>query len=58
VPIVTDAADGADGSTHSDDPASGSAFTTERNVDAQCPQEGLRATQAATAGTGFLGQPV
>jgi hypothetical protein len=24
------------------------AFTTERNVDAQCPQEHLRATQAAS----------
>jgi hypothetical protein len=46
-----DAADGADGmfgsSTHPDDPVSSSAFTAERNVDAEYPQERLRATQAA-----------
>jgi hypothetical protein len=47
--IIADSADRADGifesCAHPDDPASGSAFTTERNVDAQCPQERLRTTQ-------------
>jgi hypothetical protein len=43
-PVVSDAADGADGfdgiferRTYPDDPASGSAFATERNVDAPVP---------------------
>jgi hypothetical protein len=58
-PVVSDAADSADGifdsCTHPDDPASGSAFTTERNVDAQCPEERLRAAQAASEGTGIFG---
>jgi hypothetical protein len=39
-------------------PAPGPAFTAERNVDAQCPQERLRATQAASKRAGILGQPV
>src|SRR6266446_8179800 len=47
--IIADAADGADGifegCTHPDDPASGSAFTTKRNVDAQRAQKGLRTSQ-------------
>ena len=33
---------------HPDHPAAGSAFTTERNGDAQCPQKRRRATQAAS----------
>jgi len=57
--MVADAADGADGivakSTNPDDPVSGSAFTIERNVDAQCPQERLRATQAASERAGIFG---
>ena len=51
--MVADAADGADGivakSTHPDDSVSGSAFTTERNVDAQGPQERLRAARQLRA---------
>jgi hypothetical protein len=35
-------------STHPDDPVSSSAFAAERNVDAEYPQERLRATQAAS----------
>src|SRR3984893_3419167 len=50
-PIGADAADGADGiferRAHRNEPGSGAAFTAEDNVDAQCPKEGLRATQAA-----------
>jgi hypothetical protein len=46
VPIVADAADGADGSCepcmHPDDPASSAAFTTKGDVDAQEPQESRR----------------
>jgi hypothetical protein len=46
VDIVADAADGADGiflsGTYPNDPASGPAFATEGNVDAQYPQERLR----------------
>jgi hypothetical protein len=57
-----DGTDGADGmfgsSTHPDDPVSRSAFATERNVDAQCPQESLRTTQTASKGPGSFGQPV
>jgi hypothetical protein len=49
--MVADDADGADGillnCTYPNDPASSSAFTTERNLDAQAPQERLRATQTA-----------
>ena len=45
------AADGADGifagRTHPDDPIPGAAFTTEGNVDAHCPQEGLSPAKAA-----------
>jgi hypothetical protein len=48
--MVADAADDADGADgvcdrrmHSDDPASGAAFTTEGYLDAQGPQERLRA---------------
>jgi hypothetical protein len=44
--IPTDAADGADSifdPSRPVDSASRSAFTTERNVDPQCPQERLRA---------------
>src|SRR5262249_46870491 len=47
--LVADAADGTDGiflsCSYPNDPASGPAFPT---VDAQCPQERLRATQAAS----------
>jgi hypothetical protein len=50
--MVADDADGADGillnCTYPNDPASSSAFTTERNLDAQAPQERLRATQTAS----------
>jgi hypothetical protein len=49
VPDGADAADGADGiferPPYPDNPVSGSALTTERNVDAQCPQERLRPAQ-------------
>ena len=48
---MADAADGADGifecRANPDDPAAGAAFTTERDVDAQRPQERLRPAQAA-----------
>ena len=37
------------------DPASGPAFPAEGNVDAQCPQERLRATQAASKRAGIFG---
>ena len=54
--LVADAADGADdiflSCTY---PASGPAFPAEGNVDAQCPQEHLRATQAASEGAGIFG---
>jgi hypothetical protein len=57
--IAADAANGADGIFESpaypDDPAAGMAFTTERNVDAQSPQERLRATQAASEHAGIFG---
>jgi hypothetical protein len=51
--LVADAADDTDGiflsCTYPDDPSSGPAFSAEGNVDAKCPQECLRATQAASA---------
>jgi hypothetical protein len=56
---VADAADGADGTcpscTYSDHPAPGPAFPTERNLDAQAPQERLRATQATSERAGICG---
>jgi hypothetical protein len=59
VPHAADDADGADAifgnSTHPDNPVS--SFATESNLDAQCPQEGLRATQAARQRAGILGRP-
>jgi hypothetical protein len=52
--MVADAAGRADGifesCTHPDDPASGSTFTTERNVDAQYPQEHLTFRSAPRSG--------
>src|SRR5262245_9736728 len=58
-PIVADGADGADGiferSMYRDDPGADTAFPTERNLDAQYPQEGLRATQAASERAGVFG---
>src|SRR5207245_8744564 len=58
----SDAADGPYGadaifgsSTHPDDPVSSSAFATERNLDAQYPQERLRPTQSAGQRAGVLG---
>jgi hypothetical protein len=55
---LEDAADGADGifgsSVYPDDPVSNPAFATERNLDAQYPQERLRAVVARAAGS----QPV
>ena len=49
--LVADTADGTDGIflsyTYPNDPASGPAFPTEGNVDAQGSQERLRATRAA-----------
>ena len=59
--IVADAADGADGvcgRMHPDDPASGVALTTKGYVDAQGPQERLRAPQPAGQGPGIFGQSV
>jgi hypothetical protein len=57
--LVADAADGADdifmNCTYPDDPATGSAFATERNLDAHCPQERLRPTQAASERAGIFG---
>jgi hypothetical protein len=51
-----DAADGADGTLESpaypDDPASGSAFTTEANVDAQYPKECLPTTKVGLPARG------
>jgi hypothetical protein len=48
---LEDAADGADGifgsSVYPDDPVSNPAFATERNLDAQYPQERLRAAGSA-----------
>src|SRR5262245_60029061 len=41
--------------TYPNDPASGPAFPAEGNVDAQCPQERLRTTQAASEGAGIFG---
>ena len=38
-----------------EDPASGPAFPAEGNVDAQCSQERLRATQAASECAGIFG---
>ena len=59
--VIADDADGADGAdgifdrrTHPDHPASGSAFTTEGNFDAQRPKERLRATQAAGERAGIF----
>jgi hypothetical protein len=56
---VPDAADGADGTfpscTYSDHPAPGPVFPTERNLDAQAPQERLRATQATSERAGICG---
>jgi hypothetical protein len=60
--IVPDAADGADGADgifkrppYRNNPVSCSAFTTECNLDAQDPQEGLRATQPASEGARIFG---
>src|SRR5260370_25183662 len=57
--IVADAAEGADGilepRMHSDDPAASAALTTEGDVDAQRPQEGLRAPEAAGERAGIFG---
>src|SRR5215510_13687716 len=57
--LVADAADGTDGiflrCTYPNDPASGPAFPAEGNVDAQCPQERLRAAQAASECAGIFG---
>jgi hypothetical protein len=56
---VADGADGTDGiflsCSYPNDPASGPAFPAEGNVDAQCPQERLRATQAASECAGIFG---
>jgi hypothetical protein len=41
--------------TYPDNPVSRSAFTTERNLDAQYPKERLRATQAARERAGIFG---
>jgi hypothetical protein len=58
--MIADAADGADGTLESpaypDDPASGSAFTTEANADAQYPKECLPTTKAACQRAGIFGQ--
>jgi hypothetical protein len=52
-------ADGADGiferRAHPDYSASGSAFTTEGNVDAERPKKRLRPTQVAGEGAGIFG---
>src|SRR5947209_16962545 len=57
--LVADAADGTDdiflSCTYPNDSASGPAFPAEGNVDAQCPQERLRATQAASECAGIFG---
>ena len=60
--IVADGADGADGHgdvfgprVNSDHPGSSSAFTAEGNLDAQCPKEWLRTTQAASKRAGIFG---
>src|SRR2546423_15447972 len=52
--ILADAADGTDSAprligrrTYPDDPISGSALTTKRNINTECPKKRLRATQAA-----------
>jgi hypothetical protein len=56
---IADVADGADGifqrRAYPDYSASGSAFTTEGNVDAERPKEALRPTQVAGEGAGILG---
>jgi hypothetical protein len=56
--LVADAADGADGIferlTYPDGPAPCPAFTTRGNVDTYCPQEGLRAPQAARKRAGIF----
>jgi hypothetical protein len=57
--LVADAADGTDdiflSCTYPNGPASGPAFPAKGNVDAQCPQERLRATQAASEYAGIFG---
>jgi len=57
--VITDDADGADGifwpRTDPDHSGSSSAFTTEGDVDAQCPKECLRTTQSAGKFPGTLG---
>jgi hypothetical protein len=54
-----DAADGADGISERlaqlDYPASGSAFTTEGNLDAERPKKCLRPAQVASEGAGIFG---
>src|SRR6184192_3257776 len=56
--VRADRADGADGvcerRMHPDDPASGAAFTAEGDLDAQCPQERLRAPQATSERAGIF----
>ena len=58
-PTFADAADGADGiferRAYPDYSASGSAFTTEGNVDAERPKKRLRATQVAGEGARIFG---
>ncbi len=40
---------------HPNDPAAVAAPTTERDVDAQCPEESLRAAEAASERAGVFG---
>src|SRR5271166_5048098 len=58
-PTIADAADGADGiferRAHPDYSASGSAFTTEGNVDAESPKKCLRPTQVPGQGARIFG---
>jgi hypothetical protein len=60
--MLADATDGADGifasCAHADDPVSSSPFAAECNVEAQYPQQGLRATHRPVSARGFWGQPV
>jgi hypothetical protein len=57
-PNLANAADRADAifaaRTHPDDPISGAAFTTEGNVDAHGPQEGLSPAKAAGECAGIV----
>ena len=61
-PSIADAADGADGifdrRAHPDYSLSGSAFTTEGNVDAERPKKCLRPTQVAGEGARIFGAPM